>query len=377
LRNIFFSQAGGNRDPAMAIAAFFRKYPADISYDRASVEITMSDDYPRLSIVIPARNEERFIKQTLRYLLDQDYPPDKVEILVAVADSKDRTAEVVQEIAAAEPRIRFLRNPHGLSSGARTLGAQMAAGDIVIFIDGHVYIDNNRLFRNTARLMREKQVSVLSRPQLLDTPNNSFFQRAVALARSSWIGHGRDSTIYTRDERYVDPSSSGASYRRQVFEKVGYFDLAFDACEDVDFNYRCAKAGLQSFTSMDLAVYYYPRSSLRALFHQMARYGAGRFRLALKHPQTLSLATLLPSLLIVIPIFLALISLIRPASLFPLALMVIAYLLATAAFSIPLAARHGWAFFFVIPIIYATLHAGLGWGFLRELFGWAVRPSIK
>jgi succinoglycan biosynthesis protein ExoA len=361
----------------MAIAAFFRKYPADISYDRASGEITMSDDYPRLSAVIPARNEERFIAQTIRYLLNQDYPPGKVEILVAVADSADRTAEVVQGIAAVEPSVRFLRNPHGVSSGARTLGAQMATGDIVIFIDGHVYIDNNQLFRNTVRLMQEKNVFVLSRPQLLDTPHNSFFQRAVALARGSRIGHGMDSTIFTRDEKYVDPSSSGASYRREVFEKVGYFDLAFDACEDVDFNYRCAKAGLQSFTSMHLAVYYYPRSSLRALFRQMARYGTGRFRLALKHPQTLSLTTLFPSLLIVTPLVLALISIIWPISLFPPVLMVIAYLIATAAFSVPLAVRHGWAFFFVLPTIYLTLHIGLGWGFLQECSGWAVRSLGK
>jgi succinoglycan biosynthesis protein ExoA len=337
----------------------------------------MSDEFPRLSIVIPVRNEERFIARTLRYLLNQDYPPDSVEILVAVADSKDRTAEVVKEIAAQEPRIRCLRNPYGLSAGARTLGAQMATGDIVIFIDGHVYIDNNQLFRNTVRLMREKQVSVLSRPQLLDTPHNSFFQRAVAFARGSWIGHGRDSTIYTRDEKYVDPSSSGASYRREVFEKIGYYDLAFDACEDVDFNYRCAKAGFQSFTSMDLAVCYYPRSSLSALLRQMMRYGAGRYRLIRKHPETFSFTPLFPSLLIAIPFALALSSLIWPVLIFPLALMVIAYLFVIAAFSVAPAVRHGPAFFFVLPAIYATLHVGLGWGFLREFLGGAVKSFIK
>ena len=146
--------------------------------------------------------------------------------------------------------------------------------------------------------MKEKQVSILSRPQLMDTPHNSFFQRAVSLARNSWIGHGRDSTIYSREDAYVDPGSSGASYRREVFEKVGYFDLSFDACEDVEFNYRCAEAGFRSFTSMKLAVYYYPRTSLRGLFRQMRRYGAGRFRLARKHPETLSITTLFPALLV-------------------------------------------------------------------------------
>jgi succinoglycan biosynthesis protein ExoA len=359
------------------VAAFFRKYPAKISYDKTAIEKIMSDEFPRLSIVIPVRNEERFIAQTLRYLLNQDYPPGSVEILVAVADSKDRTAEVVKEIAAQEPRIRCLRNPYGLSAGGRTLGAQMATGDIVIFIDGHVYIDNDQLFRNTVRLMREKQVSVLSRPQLLDTPHNSFFQRAVALARGSWLGHGRDSTIYTRDEKYVDPSSSGASYRKEVFEKIGYFDPAFDACEDVDFNYRCARAGFQSFTSMDLSVYYYPRSSLSALLRQMMRYGTGRYRLVRKHPETLSVTLLFPSLLIAIPLALALFSLIWPVLIFPLALMVMAYLFATAAFSAAPAFRHGLAFFFALPAVYLTIHSGLGWGFLRECLGWTFRSLWK
>ncbi len=247
----------------------------------------MSDRYPHLSIVIPARNEERFITHTIGFLLNQDYPPDKLEILVVVADSVDRTEEVVKKIAAEEPRVKFLPNPYGLSSGARTIGAKEANGEIIVFIDGHVYIDNSQLLQNTVRLMEDKHVSILSRPQLLDTPNNSFLQRAISLARNSWIGHGRDSTIYSREDKYVDPGSSGASYRREVFDKVGYFDISFDACEDVEFNYRCAQAGFRSFTSLKLAVYYYPRTSLPGLFRQMSRYGTGRFRLALKHPKTL------------------------------------------------------------------------------------------
>ncbi len=326
----------------------------------------MRNEFPRLSIVIPALNEERFIAETIRYLLNQDYPREKVEILVVVADSTDQTAGVVKRIAAGEPRVKYLRNPYGLSSGARTIGVQNSSGDIIIFVDGHVYIDNNRLFLNTVRLMEEKQVSVLSRPQLQETPDNSFLQEAIAIARNSWIGHGRDSTIYSREDKYVDPGSSGASYKREVFEQVGYFDLSFDACEDVEFNYRCAKAGLRSFTSMDLAVYYYPRSSLRTLFRQMARYGAGRFQLARKHPRTLALSTLFPSLLISAPPVLAILSLIWFVMLYPLAGLVLFYLLTVVLFSIVLAARHKWTYLFALPAIYLTLHAGLGWGFLKE-----------
>lgn len=324
---------------------------------------------------MPIRNEERFVSRTLKYLLEQDYPADRVEILVGVADSEDRTAEVVRELAAREPRIKYLQNPLGLSSGARTLGAQLATGEIVIYIDGHVYIDNNQLFRNTVRLMGEKRVAILSRPQFLDTPENTFFQRAVSLARKSPAGHGLDSTIYARSDRYVDPSSSGASYRKEVFQKVGYFDPSFDACEDVEFNYRCARAGFRSFTSMKLAVYYYPRSSLRALFRQLCRYGKGRFRLALKHPGTLSIGTLLPAVLTAGLPLLGMLGLVWPLPrLFFLAALA-GYGNIIIVSSIVVAARNGWRYFPVLPGIYLAIHAGLGWGFLHEMFMAALRPA--
>lgn len=327
----------------------------------------MDGQLPKLTIVIPVRNEERYIARTIHYLLVQEYPADLVEILVGVADSSDRTAEIVQEIAAREPRVRYFRNPYGLSSGARSLGAQMAGGEIVIYIDGHVYIDNLRLFLNTVELMQEKQVFVLSRPQFLETPENTFFQRAVALARRSLVGHGLDSTIYTVEDKYVDPTSSGATYRKEVFQRVGYFDLSFDACEDVEFNYRCAQAGYRSFTSMKLAVYYYPRPSVRALFRQMSRYGAGRMHLARKHPRTLSLGTLIPPLMTAGFPLLALAALLWRDSR-PLFLAAcLAYLGLIFLSSAAVAARSAWSYLAVLPVIYPTLHAGLGWGFLRAL----------
>jgi succinoglycan biosynthesis protein ExoA len=334
----------------------------------------MGNDYPLLSIVIPALNEEQFIAQTVNSLLNQDYPREKVEILVVVADSVDRTEDIVKAIAAEEPRVKYARNPYGLSSGARTIGTQKSTGEIVIFIDAHVYIDNNQLLKNTVRLMGEKQVSILSRPQLLDTPHNSFFQHAVSLARTSWIGHGRDSTIYLQEEKYVDPGSSGASYRREVFERVGFFDLAFDACEDVEFNYRCSVAGFRSYTSMKLAIYYYPRTGIRSLFRQMSRYGTGRFRLARKHPGTLSLTTLLPSMMLLIPPLMIVLGLTCPVLVCPCMIPVIAYLTAILLFSARLAVRHGWTYFFALPAVYLTLHTGLGWGFLREFSISLLRP---
>ncbi len=322
---------------------------------------------PTISVILPIRNEERFIEQTLRYLLSQDYPIDKLEIIVVDGESSDNTVGLVKRMAATDSRIRVLNNPKRLSSAARALGASNATGEIITFVDGHTYIDNDQLLRSTARLMAEKQVSVLSRPQFLDTPENNFMQRAISLARKNPLGHGLDSTIYLADDAYVDPSSSGASYRREILEKVGNFDDRFDACEDVEFNYRVAQAGYRSFTSKALAVYYYPRESLRGLFKQLKRYGVGRFRLARKHPGTLSLGTLIPPCFVAGTILLGLLSFLNVKIGLLLAALAGLYLGVTILVSAMVAAKHGWEYVAILPPIFWTIHWALGWGFLVEM----------
>ncbi len=335
---------------------------------------TNRSPYPKLTAVLPIRNEERFIEQTIKYLQDQDFPTDKLEIIVVDGESDDKTREIVSRLVKSDSRIRMINNPKRLSSAARALGVTEATGEIVTFIDGHTYIDNSQLLKNTARLMDEKHVSVLSRPQFLDTPDNTFFQRAVAMARKHPLGHGLDSTIYTNTERYVDPGSSGASYRRELFDEVGNFDDQFDACEDVEFNYRVAQAGYKSFTSPRLAVYYYPRASFGGLFRQLKRYGVGRFRLARKHPRTLSVGSLIPLLFVVSLIVLPIASIFSRASLAVLGFELSLYLLATVAASLQLAIRNGLRYFLVLPSIFWTIHWALGWGFLIEAMRGALSP---
>lgn len=324
------------------------------------------EPYPKISVVIPIRNEALYIARTIRYLLDQDYPRDRLELLVVVGDSDDNTAEIVQGIAAQDARVRYIYNPKTFSSSARNMGARVGTGEVITYVDGHTYIDNDQLLKNTARLMQEKEVAVLSRPQFLETPDNTTFQKAVALARRSLIGHGLDSTIYTEKDMYVNPASSGATYRREVFDRVGWFDEHFDASEDYEFNYRVAAAGYKAFTSLKLAVYYYPRKSLGALFKQMARYGTGRMRLARKHPTTLGIGTLMPVLFTLGLVLLPLAALFSIWSLYVWALAYGAYLVAVLASALLISVRHGLVYLALVPPIYFIIHLGLGYGFLRE-----------
>ncbi len=335
------------------------------------------DDYPKITVVIPVRNEEKFIAQTLDYILTQDYPKDKLEVIVADGFSPDRTREIVTEIASRDNRVKLLDNPVRRSSAGRNIGARAATGEIITFIDGHTYIDNDQLLKNIVSLMRKHDLKVLSRPQFLDTPENDYFQRAVSLARKSIIGHGLDSTIYTEEDRFVDPASSGATYAREVFEDIGYYDERFDACEDVEFNVRTAKSGYKSFTSLKTAVYYYPRQTIGALFGQLKRYGVGRFRLACKHPGTLSIGTLIPAAITAgIPLT-GLLSFIYPMMIPVFSIAAGLYLLLILGWSLAIALKQDISYLGVLPGIYIAIHTGLGWGFLSEMLKFMTGQGIS
>jgi succinoglycan biosynthesis protein ExoA len=324
---------------------------------------------PFLSIVMPVRNEERHIGDVLSQLESQNYPHDRFEILVVEGNSTDGTAEVVAEFARpASVSVRVLQNPAQLSSAGRNIGARNSSGEFVIYVDGHCHIPNASMLRDAVDLFEKTGADCLCRPQPLTMPGNTNFQNVVANTRATALGHGLDSTVYTADwEGLVNPSSSGASYRRSVFDRIGYFDESFDACEDVEFNFRVFEAGLSSFLSPRLTVLYQPRKTLSSLWQQMTRYGRGRYRLMRKHPRAFSAGQVIPAL------FLIWLALIGAASFYSSRVLLVfvgtllLYLGVVLGFSASLAIGYGWRYLFQAPAVYAVIHMGLGTGFLMEL----------
>ncbi len=333
---------------------------------------------PRISVILPVRNEARCIGRLLDQLLRQSYPAECYEILVVDGRSTDVTREVVQAKAKGSAvSIRVVDNP-GIRSGAgRNAGVTVATGEIILFIDGHCEIPSARLLEDTALLLKETGADCLCRPQPLIAFSPRGVSRVIADARASTLGHGRDSLIYDMTHTgFVHPASSGATYRRAIFDRVGIYDESFDACEDVEFNTRVAAAGYKAYTDPRLAVYYEPRRSFRGLLHQMMRYGVGRVRLARKHPGSASLSQWAPAVLLAVLAVGAASSLVAilaarwvvialaAALAAPFAL----FLLLTVAASLDLGRRHGWRHAALGPIAYFSVYVGLGAGMWAELF---------
>jgi succinoglycan biosynthesis protein ExoA len=339
----------------------------------ASPEITRPGTTPKISVVLPVRNEALCILRLLRQLFDQEYPADRFEVLVADGGSTDGTRELVLETALSSPvALRLVDNPGIRSSAGRNAGVAAAAGDIIVFIDGHCEIPSRRLLADTARLLQETAAECLCRPQPLIAFAPRGTARIIADVRASALGHGRDSLIYDMHHAgFVDPASSGATYRRELFDRIGPYDESFDACEDVEFNTRVAAAGYRAYTDPTLAVYYEPRKSFPALFRQMMRYGIGRVRLARKHPSATSLFQWVPAVLcaaIAAAIVFGVAALIWKSWLLAIpAVPAVLFLFLTMAASLDLARRHGWRHAFFGPVAYCAIYMGLGTGTIMEL----------
>ena len=338
---------------------------------------------PFITVIMPVYNEEQFIEDTLSQILAQNYPERSFEVLVIDGMSSDKTPDIVKKIAENHSNIKLIKNKRQKSSSARNIGFRHGKGDFFIIIDGHCHIPSRTLFQDMISIFLQTDADCLCRPQPLNPPRLSLFQTAVALARASRIGHGGDSKIYCEYEGFTDPTSNGAMYRRTIFPKIGYVDETFDACEDVEFNYRIHKAGLKSYMSPKLTIKYYPRDSLYALWKQLVRYGVGRYRLYKKHKETMTTNVLIPP---AFTLFAAISPLTiacakasnQPLITYPLIMGWSIYWLIVLLQSIATSLKaRNLEIIPLLPMIYLTIHLALGAGFVTECLRATHSPQRK
>src|SRR3954468_271576 len=131
---------------------------------------------PRVSIVIPARNEERNLEEALRSILALDY--DNLEIDVVDDRSTDRTGEILDRMALADPRLRIVHvrdlPPGWLGKNhALWLGAEKATGDYLLFTDADVVMEPSTL-RRAAGLMAADGLDHLMASPEIERPSALF-----------------------------------------------------------------------------------------------------------------------------------------------------------------------------------------------------------
>jgi glycosyltransferase involved in cell wall biosynthesis len=250
----------------------------------------MPEALPFISIVVPIRNEEATIERLTRSLLDQNYPHDRYEILMADGGSGDQTLAKLAAVDA-EGRVRVLANPGRTAPAALNVAIAEAKGDIVTRVDGHSYVAPDYLSRIVA-VMEETGESVVGGPvrMLADTP----FRRALVAALYSKIAVGAVPYRTLKERAYVESLQTG-SFRKAVLAQVGPFDEALAVVEDLDMNTRIRKAGYKLLLDPSIRFWYLPRPSLQTLWRQIYAVGLVKARILRKHPDIFKWKYVLPS----------------------------------------------------------------------------------
>jgi succinoglycan biosynthesis protein ExoA len=236
---------------------------------------------PLVTVVVPARDEERSIGRCLDSLLAQT--ERDLEVLVVDGDSADATADIVGERAARDPRVRLLRNPRRTIPAALNVGLAAARGRWLVRVDAHSTVPPDYVRAVVAHLSTERWGGVGGRK---DAVARTPVGQAVAAALGSPFGVGNSHYHHATAQREVDHVPFGA-YPVALCRDLGGWDETITTNEDYEFDHRVRLAGRRLLLDPSLRIAWECRESLPALAKQYWRYGRGKAAVARKHPGSL------------------------------------------------------------------------------------------
>ncbi len=324
---------------------------------------------PRVSVVVPCRNEVRHIEACLRSVLAFEPPPGGFEVIVADGMSDDGTREVLARLSQEDPRVRMVDNPERTTPCALNAAIRAARALFILRVDAHTEYAADYLLR-CVEVQQETGADNVGGPWVAQ--GRGYCQRAIAAAFASPFAVGGARGHAVQHEGPVDTVYLGF-WPRQVFDRIGMFDEELVRNQDDELNLRLLKAGGRIWQSPRIRSWYTPRGSLPALYRQYFQYGYWKVRVIQKHHRPASVRHVVPG---AFAAALALLALAAP--LLPLAgagfwLLVGLYLLALGGASVLTAARAGWDLLPVLPLVFLCYHWGYGLGFAVGLWDFVLR----
>ena len=246
-------------------------------------------EWPPVSVIMPVLNEERHLAHAVHGVLAQDYPGE-LELILAIGPSKDRTQEIADELAAADPRVRSVPNPSGRTPAALNAALAEAKHDIVVRVDGHGELASGYI-ATAVRLLGETGAANVG--GIMRAEGVTGFEQAVARAMTSKLGVG-NARFHTGGEGGPADTVYLGVFRREVLEELGGYDEHFTRAQDWELNHRIRTSGRLIWFDPNLSVTYRPRPNFKALSKQYKEYGRWRRVVMRTHDGTANLRYLAP-----------------------------------------------------------------------------------
>lgn len=336
----------------------------------------MKSTQQHIAIIIPALNEEKFIGKCLDSIVSCHYPKEYLRVFVVDGLSEDRTAEVVKQYSTQNPWIQLILNPNKTTPFAFNLGIK-ASNDatILITVGAHSEIAPDFIEKVIETFSISNEIGCVG--GCLENVYEDELSKCIGLAMSSLFGVGNAHFRTGDKDGFVDTVGFPA-YKREVFEKVGFFNESLVRNQDDEFNYRVTKAGFKIYLNRAIKSKYYVRGSFDKLYRQYFQYGYWKVYVNQMHKTVTSTRQLIPPLFVAF-LFIGFIFSLLSWFLAGFYFGVIAVYL-TIAFLF--ASRLTGQFKEVLFVVYTfmVLHVGYGLGYLKGILDFTLlkkRPSAK
>ncbi len=325
-------------------------------------------DTPSVTVIIPVRNECRFIATVLRNCFEQDYPHDKMEIIIPEGRSTDGTRDEIErfikEYPGGGPAVRVIDNPfldlpHGFNRAIN-----QASGEIILLLGAHAVYAANYISECVSVLLQSGANNVGGPTQAIAS---TFIGKCIALAYNSSfaVGGARCHQLdYTGD---IDTVSFGC-WRRSYLLSMGGYDEELIRNHDDDLNFRTILSGGRVYQSSTIKSCYYSRTSFTQLLQQQFQYGYEKIRVIQKHNRPASPRHLIPMFFVAGLIFAPFAMLLSAYSIYFIAAVMTLYAGLSIGCATQVAFANGLRYLPVLPVVYFIYHIGYGTGSIIGVF---------
>lgn len=328
------------------------------------------NNLPFVSIIIPCRNEEKYIGKCLDSIISQDYSKDKLEVLVIDGMSEDRTKEIIKNYSSKFPFIKILDNPKKFTNFAFNIGIKEAKGEIIMLMGAHASYEKDYISK-CLKYLNEYDADNVGGVMKASPREKTLVAKAISFCLSHPFGVGGSQYRKGVNKPSWVNTVFGGCYKREVFEKIGLFNENLLKGQDWEFNLRLRRVGGKILLHPEIVSYYYARSSFNKDFLKFyfgegfwavypARFVGKNF---IAFWRLIPFAFVLVLLITGILSFLS--SIFKWLFFFIIGIYVLANLLSSAQIT---KSEKNFRYLFVLPLIFATIHISYALGSMYGFF---------
>ncbi len=310
------------------------------------------------SIIIPCRNEELYIANCIQSILDNNYN-DGLEIIICDGCSTDNTVKIINEIQNINSNVRLIINEKQTTQFALNLGIENSKGNYVMILGAHSMISSTYLSQIVNVFDQNPELACVG--GLLENYYENSVSEAIGKAMSSVFGVGNAHFRTGTKAGLVDTVAFG-TYKREVFDEIGLFDIDLARNQDDEFNYRMYSNGLKMYLEPNITAKYFVRASFKKLFKQYFQYGFWKVFVNQKHKTITTIRQLIPLFFVLFLILSSVIAIISPISLFVILPILGLYLLGSIFFAYKQSSKFKEVL--LICFSFLILHLSYGYGYL-------------